>query len=82
MGKLAINNAGEYFQDSQSLMKHKQIRLSLTTTRSSRGSVISSYTHTHNGLTQLHQLYQYRTLRSCVTLTRDNNGYIGPRQNG
>jgi len=36
VGKLAINNAGEYFQDSQSLMKHKQIRLSLTTKRSSQ----------------------------------------------
>jgi len=36
VGKLAMNNTGEYFQDSQSLMKHKQIRLSLTTTRSSQ----------------------------------------------
>jgi len=31
VGKLAVNSAGEYFQDSQSLMKHKQIRLSLAT---------------------------------------------------
>jgi len=31
VGELAINNAGEYFQDCQCLMKHKQISLSLTT---------------------------------------------------
>jgi len=87
VGKLAINNAGEYFQDSQSLMKHKQNRLSLTTKRSSQlvsrrrrltkttddrlerrqsqrrlarpaktddSRPISSYTATHNGMTQLH----------------------------
>jgi len=36
VGELAINNAGEYFQDCQCLMKHKQISLSLTTERSSQ----------------------------------------------
>jgi len=36
VGKLAINNAGEYFQDSQTLMKRRQIRLILTTTRSTQ----------------------------------------------
>ena len=64
MGKLAMNNTGEYFQDSQFLMKHKQIRLSPTTTRSSQlvnrrrrpltRSIVRSYNSTDNGMTQLH----------------------------